>query len=206
MGVHSSPSAFPLCSRRLAHSCAFDTTPVPDPRRSPAGPVCSSSNPLRGLGRSVVRIDFLPRGCKNRSMSSKSTRTTTTTQTTTTTTSRRRFREVFLKFSQNALKTMARIFFEKQISSTRSIWSKNHQNPSYPRDFSAVRSFGVPKKSNFRKAVYPPRMAPFGLKLWENAFQTIPDILFFDAGKKIGKNFQIFVNVFLSENRRTACF
>ena len=30
-------------------------------------------------------------------------------------------------------------------------------------------------------AVYPPRMAPFGLKLWENAFQMIPDISFFDG-------------------------
>ena len=30
-------------------------------------------------------------------------------------------------------------------------------------------------------------MAPFGLKLWENAFQMIPDIPFFDAGEKIGK-------------------
>ena len=26
-------------------------------------------------------------------------------------------------------------------------------------------------------------MAPFGVKLWENAFQTIPDIQFFDAQK-----------------------
>ena len=26
-------------------------------------------------------------------------------------------------------------------------------------------------------------MAPFGVKLWENAFQTIPDIEFFDAQK-----------------------
>ena len=26
-------------------------------------------------------------------------------------------------------------------------------------------------------------MAPFGLKLWENAFQTIPNISFFDAEK-----------------------
>ena len=30
-------------------------------------------------------------------------------------------------------------------------------------------------------AVYPSNMAPFGLKLWEKAFQTIPDISFFDA-------------------------
>ena len=28
-------------------------------------------------------------------------------------------------------------------------------------------------------------MAPFGLKLWENAFQTIPDISSFDVEKKI---------------------
>ena len=28
-------------------------------------------------------------------------------------------------------------------------------------------------------------MAPFGLKLWENAFQTIPNISFFDVEKKI---------------------
>ena len=30
-------------------------------------------------------------------------------------------------------------------------------------------------------AVYPARMAPFAVKLWEHAFQTIPDISFFDA-------------------------
>ena len=28
-------------------------------------------------------------------------------------------------------------------------------------------------------AVYPSNMAPFGLKLWENAFHMIPDISFF---------------------------
>ena len=50
--------------------------------------------------------------------------------------------------------------------------------------------------SNFRRnfvklwpAVYPPRMAPFGLKLWENAFQTIPDISFFDV--EIWRKFSI---------------
>ena len=32
-------------------------------------------------------------------------------------------------------------------------------------------------------AVYPSNMAPFGLKLWENAFQTIPNISFFDVEK-----------------------
>ena len=34
-------------------------------------------------------------------------------------------------------------------------------------------------------AVYPSNMAPFGLKLWENAFQTIPNISFFDVENKI---------------------
>ena len=58
-------------------------------------------------------------------------------------------------------------------------------------------------------AVYPSNMAPFGLKLWENAFQTIPNISFFDAEK----NFlaKIFDENFRqkkksSENRQTACF
>ena len=33
-------------------------------------------------------------------------------------------------------------------------------------------------------------MAPIGSKLWENAFQTIPDISFFDAEKeKLAKTF-----------------
>ena len=32
-------------------------------------------------------------------------------------------------------------------------------------------------------------MAPFGLKLWENAFQTIPNISFFDAEKFFLANF-----------------
>ena len=30
-------------------------------------------------------------------------------------------------------------------------------------------------------------MAPFGLKLWENAFQAIPDISFFDVKKFVSK-------------------
>ena len=33
-------------------------------------------------------------------------------------------------------------------------------------------------------ADYPSKLAPFGFKLWENAFQTIPDISFFDAENK----------------------
>ena len=39
-------------------------------------------------------------------------------------------------------------------------------------------------------AVYLSNMAPFGLKLWENAFQTIPHITFFDAE-------QFFLDVYL---------
>ena len=37
------------------------------------------------------------------------------------------------------------------------------------------------RRSKLRTAVYPPRMAPVGLKLGENAFQTIPDVSFFDV-------------------------
>ena len=33
-------------------------------------------------------------------------------------------------------------------------------------------------------------MAPFGLKLWENTFQMIPDISFFDVEKKLTKVFE----------------
>ena len=34
-------------------------------------------------------------------------------------------------------------------------------------------------------------MAPIGAKLWENAFQTIPDVRFFDVEKKIDEFFSI---------------
>ena len=47
-------------------------------------------------------------------------------------------------------------------------------------------------------AVYPSNMAPFGLKLWENAFQTIPNISFFDAEKILAK--------FIDENLRPENF
>ena len=58
-------------------------------------------------------------------------------------------------------------------------------------------------------AVYPSNMAPFGLKLWENAFQTIPNISFFDAEKNFlakifDENFRQKKNS--SENGQTACF
>ena len=42
-------------------------------------------------------------------------------------------------------------------------------------------------------AVYPSRMAPIGLKLWENAFRMIWNISFFDAEKKkLPKKIKIF--------------
>ena len=50
--------------------------------------------------------------------------------------------------------------------------------------FPVVRPAPCRKKTIFLKlqtAIYPSSMAPIGAKLWENAFQTIPDISFFDA-------------------------
>ena len=38
-------------------------------------------------------------------------------------------------------------------------------------------------------AVYPSNMAPFGLKLWENAFQMNPEILCSDTDTKLPKIF-----------------
>ena len=40
-------------------------------------------------------------------------------------------------------------------------------------------------------AVCPTRMAPVGLTLWENAFQMIPDIAFFDTEKYVWQKFWI---------------
>ena len=46
------------------------------------------------------------------------------------------------------------------------------------------RKIKIEKIANFWLVVYPLRMAPIGLKLWEHAFQMIPDISFFDAKKQ----------------------
>ena len=46
-------------------------------------------------------------------------------------------------------------------------------------------------------------MAPFGVKLWENAFQTIPDIQFFDAPKNFWAIFfqkKVWVDFFFQES------
>ena len=41
-------------------------------------------------------------------------------------------------------------------------------------------------------------MAPFGLKLWENAFQMIPNISFVDAGNQKNR-FKKFDNMFVGK-------
>ena len=57
-------------------------------------------------------------------------------------------------------------------------------------------------------AVYPPRMAPIGLKLRENAFQVIPDISFFDGTNTFCdqnfccKNFSSTVQKFFQQSRQ----
>ena len=61
-------------------------------------------------------------------------------------------------------------------------WRQKHQH------FAIVRKFWT--------GVHPPRMAPLGLKLCQNAFQTIPDISFFDADNKKKSKFQIERSVF----------
>ena len=45
--------------------------------------------------------------------------------------------------------------------------------------------------SKLRTVVYPPNKARIGVKLWQNAFQTICNFSFFDAEKNFGpQNFQ----------------
>ena len=50
-------------------------------------------------------------------------------------------------------------------------------------------TFGVQTRK-FQTAVYPPRMAPIGFKLCQNAFQTIPDVSFFDVKKNCVMRFE----------------
>ena len=46
-------------------------------------------------------------------------------------------------------------------------------------------SLGLRQNFFETSAVYPPRMAPNGSKLWANAFQAIPDVSFFNLEKQI---------------------
>ena len=49
----------------------------------------------------------------------------------------------------------------------------------------ATRMYPDRKFSKLRTAVHPSNIAPIGTKLWENAFQTIPDVSFSNLEKKI---------------------
>ena len=104
-------------------------------------------------------------------------------------------REVFAKFSRTFFENVGAIFFfEKQISSTRSIWSKNRQNPSYPRDFWAVRSFGVPKKSNFERPFTPRGWLRLASNFGKTRFRRSPTFhlssqVSTSKKKKVGKIF-----------------
>ena len=48
--------------------------------------------------------------------------------------------------------------------------------PAFDNDFANFQKF-----CKLRTAVYPPNMPPMGMKIWENAFQMIPDISIFDV-------------------------
>ena len=52
-------------------------------------------------------------------------------------------------------------------------------------NFFETKRRGSAKMRKFQTAVYRPRMAPIGAKLWENTFQTICNVSFFDAERKI---------------------
>ena len=91
-------------------------------------------------------------------------------------------REVFAKFSRKFFENVGAKNFSKSRSRRRDQFGpKIVQIRAILAIFEPFEVLGCQKKSNFRTAVYPPRIAPFGLKLWENAFQTIPDISSFDV-------------------------
>ena len=56
-----------------------------------------------------------------------------------------------------------------------------------------IKEQGICKFENFAKlrtSVYPSKSRPFTTKICENAFQTIPNVSFFDAEKNLlAKNF-----------------
>ena len=69
------------------------------------------------------------------------------------------------------------------------------------RSFRSFRS-SVRFFSKLRTAVYPSNMAPIGVKLWQNAFQTICNFSFFDPQKNFWiKFFQKFSgSIFFQKN------
>ena len=98
----------------------------------------------------------------------------------------RSFREVFAIIFR---KRWPENFFEKQISSTRSIWSKNRQNPSYPRDFSAVRSFWVPKNGIFERPFTPRGWLRSASNFGKTRFRRSPTFHLSTSKKNFGENF-----------------
>ena len=71
--------------------------------------------------------------------------------------------------------------------------------PQVSRLYDLIKLFrGVNVRSKFRifekcetlNGRLPPEDGLFGLRLWGNAFQMIPDISFFDVEKKFGKHFR----------------
>ena len=73
------------------------------------------------------------------------------------------------------------------------------------RSGNAVRSQRCVYPSNIelRTSVYPSNFAPIGLKLWENAFQTICNFRFFNSEKKNRRQKKLSKHFFFS---RTAVF
>ena len=61
-----------------------------------------------------------------------------------------------------------------QVSASSDLWRSKKREKMNSKNFRKIANFDWPFN-------YPPGMAPFGLKLGENAFQRIPDISFFDA-------------------------
>ena len=91
----------------------------------------------------------------------------------------RRFSKLLLtKISQNSK------FFET-LNGRLPLKHSSYQRQALPkRDSDDPRYFIFRREkicAKLRTAVYPPRMAPIGVKLWENAFQVIPNISFFGA-------------------------
>ena len=56
--------------------------------------------------------------------------------------------------------------------------------------------------SKLRTAIYPSNMARTAAKLWENAFQMIPDVSFFDAENKMFYDFFLKISGVKSKTSR----
>ena len=77
------------------------------------------------------------------------------------------------------------IIAESRNPNRQSRFGENWIEESYSKQ--AIREFRF--SSKLRTAVYPSNKAPIGAKLWENAFQTIPNTSFSDAQKNFRRFF-----------------